>query len=408
MQSLLKISQQTLWQVLGKIVISTSAFIVLGMVARVYGEGGTGIFTLAITYLAMFHLLNDFGFNAHLLRGFSDLGSADQSKIWRKLLGTRILWALCLMFFAIGLLPLWKFAGGQFSLAVILGVFTIVGSSVFITCNLIFQNKLRYDLSIIASISGTISYLGIAFWFSSTNSSLPYLVFAQTIGWVVIALMSVVLTKRYVNSVLPILDYQFSLDLIKKSWPIAATLALNVIYFRADAFILAYFRSSSDVGIYNVAYQVFQTALVLPTFIMNAYYPLMLKTFKGMKFVALGLLSLAILGTLITFVVSPFVIAVITGSGFTGSTQSLQILSLGFPAYFLSALLMWVMVAKGEYRLLLTIYAVGLAVNLILNLLYIPKYSYVAASYITVISEYLILGMQIMVLLFERKREPTS
>lgn len=399
MNHFLKISQQTFWQIIGKIVISTSAFIVLAMVARIYGEAGAGVFTLAMTYLAMFHLLNDFGFNAHLLRVFSKLGRVDQSRIWRRLLGTRILWAFGLMFLAIGLLPLWRFAGQQFSLAVVLGSFTIVGSSIFITGNLIFQNKLRYDLSIIASIFGTIIYLGIAFWLFSANYPPPYLLFAQTIGWMVIGLMSIILLKRYVNSVVPVYDHQFTLNLIKNSWPIAATLALNVIYFRADAFILAYFRSSAEVGVYNVAYQVFQTALILPTFIMNAYYPIMLKTFSGIKFVGLGLLVLASAGTFITIFLAPLIIKILTGSGFSGSMESLRILSLGFPAYFLSALFMWFMVAKGMYKAILFIYGGGLAVNLILNFYFIPSYSYLAASYITVISEYLILLMQVVILI---------
>lgn len=405
MPNLLKISQQTLWQITGKIVISTSAFIVLGMVARIYGEAGTGIFTLAMTYLAMFHLLNDFGFNAHLLRVFSKLGRVDQSKIWRRLLGSRILWAFSLMFLAIGLLPLWRFAGPQFSLAVVLGAFTIVGSSIFITGNLIFQSNLRYDLSIIASIFGTIIYLGIAFWLFSANYPPPYLLFAQTIGWMAIGLMSIILLQRYVNSVFPVYDYQFTLNLIKNSWPIAVTLALNVIYFRADAFILAYFRSSAEVGIYNVAYQVFQTALVLPTFIMNAYYPMMLKSLKGIRVVGLGLFLLAGFGTVLTLLLAPLLIKILTGSGFAGSSQALQILSLGFPAYFLSALLMWIMVTKGLYKKLLLVYALGLLINLALNFILIPQYTFYAASATTVISEYLILLMQGVVLFFEQSEK---
>lgn len=393
MQILLKISQQTFWQIIGKIVISTSAFIVLGMVARIYGEAGTGVFTLAMTYLAMFHLLNDFGFNAHLLRVFSKPGRVDQSRIWRRLLGTRILWAFGLMFLAIGLLPLWRFAGPQFSLAVVLGAFTIVGSSIFITGNLIFQNKLRYDLSIIASIFGTIIYLGIAFWLFSANYPPPYLLFAQTIGWMVIGLMSIILLKRYVNSVFPVYDHQFTLNLIKNSWPIAATLGLNVIYFRADAFMVTYFKGVADAGIYNLAYSLFQTALVLPTFIMNAYYPILLKSFKGIRLVALGLLLLASLGTILTLIIAPFITSILTGGGFLGSSQSLQILSLGFPAYFLSALLMWILVSRGKYKTLLVIYTAGLVINLILNYIFIPQYSFYASSVITVVSEYLILTL---------------
>lgn len=66
-----KIFKQTSWQILGKVVTSVSTFVILGMVARNYGKEGTGVFTLALTYLAVFYVLSDFGFNAHVLKKFT-------------------------------------------------------------------------------------------------------------------------------------------------------------------------------------------------------------------------------------------------------------------------------------------------------------------------------------------------
>ena len=68
MKILAKITSQTLWQILGKVVTTLSTFIILGLVARNYGEEGTGVFTLALTYLAIFYIFADFGFNAHVLK----------------------------------------------------------------------------------------------------------------------------------------------------------------------------------------------------------------------------------------------------------------------------------------------------------------------------------------------------
>lgn len=130
---------------------------------------------------------------------------------------------------------------------------------------------------------------------------------------------------------------------------------------------------------------------------------MMLKSLKGIKLMGLGLLGLALLGTLVTFLLSPTIIAMLTDSGFSGAAPSLQILSWGFPAYFLSTLLMWVLVTKGRYKTLLFIYTMGLLINIFLNFTFIPQYSFYAAAYITVISEYLILLMQGVILLFERR-----
>lgn len=391
-----KISQQTAWQILGKAVTSLSTFIILGLVARNYGKEGTGIFTLVLTYLAVFYMLSDFGFNAHVLKK----GEIE----WQKLLGTRFLWASLLIVLAVGLLPFLPFITPLFFKAVWFGVLAILGSAVFTTCNLIFQKKLRYDLSIIASSIGTIISLLFFIFFAILKYPIPFLLLAHLVGWIIIALASLLLLKKIIQNIFPIFDFQYSINLFKESWPIAATLALNVVYFRADAFIIAYFKNNADVGIYNVAYSVFQSVLVLPTFIMNSYYPLMLESLDKAKQMALGFLGLSLTGTFVALIFAPLVINILTGGNFAGSIISLQILSLGFPAYFLSSLLMWLLITKGEYKGMLFIYTLGMILNLILNFIYIPKYSYIAASWITVISEYIILVMQIMVFLNGRNR----
>lgn len=404
MSQTIKIFQQTSWQILGKVVTSLSTFIILGLVARNYGTGGTGVFTLALTYLSIFYILADFGFNAHVLKKVQSSEFVVRSE-WRKLLGTRIVWSGLLVIVAVGLLPFWPFSTPVFMEAVIFGSLAIVASSVFVTCNLIFQGKLRYDLSVMASGLGTVVGLAVFVAVSTQKFSVSFLLFAHLTGWIAIVIIALLLVKKFFRQIFPTFNLTYSKNLFRKTWPIAATLSLNVLYFRADSFIIAYFKPISDVGVYNVAYSVFQSALVLPTFIMNAYYPLMLKTFHGIKWMLLGLLGLSLFATAATLFFAPVVIQILTGGGFTGSTSSLQILSLGFPAYFVSALLMWILVATGRYKSMLLLYTLGLILNLILNYIFIPTYSFIAASWITVISEYFILGMQVVVLMLERQKK---
>ena len=397
MKEIIKIARQTFWQILGKAITSISTFIILAVVARNYKEEGTGIFTLALTYLTMFNLLVDFGFNAHILKKLKDQ-DLQQGKEWNKLLGTRLIWSAVLMIFAISLLPLWPFTTEDFLKAVMIGSLALAGFAIYITCNLVFQKKLRYDLSVLSSSIGTLAGLSLYVYLTFQNYPIFLLLIGYSISWIVMALISLALMKNFLSQLVPIFSYQYTKNLFKQSWPIAFTLALNVIYFRADSFMIAYFKGVSDAGVYNIAYSVFQSVLVLPTFIMNSYYPLMLKTLKAVKFVGLALLGLAALATLFVIFLSPEITRLLTGSGFSGSSQSLQILSLGFPAYFLSSLLMWMMVTKGQYMTMLLIYTLGLIFNLILNFIFIPQHSFLAASTISVISEYLILLMQVMVI----------
>lgn len=396
MDILKKIISQASWQILGKFITALSTFLILGIVARNYKEGGVGTFTLALTYLSIFFLIGDFGFNAHILKKVRGLGYRVQDE-WRKLLGIRVFWSVILIVISVSLLIFLPF-NLDFKQTVAFGSLAILGSGIFVTCNLIFQQRLRYDLSVLSSSIGTFIYLILILVFTQNQVPLPALIFAFTAGWLFIAGTSLLFAYPFVKNLLPIFDFRFTKSLVKDSWPIAATLVLNVVYFRIDSFLIAFYRNQAEVGIYNLAYSIFQSVLVLPTFIMNAYYPLMLKSLLYVKWVGLGLLGVSSLGTLITLFFSPLIIKLLTGGGFAGSSESLQILSLGFPAYFLSSLLMWILITKGEYKKMLAVYTSGLLFNLFLNLSYIPQYSFFAASWVTVISEYAILLMQIIAL----------
>lgn len=403
MQKIRKIIHQTFWQGVFKVVTTSGGFVILGIVSRTYNEAGLGNFTLALTYLAFFYALTDFGFNGYILGRLQELNFSLE---WRKLLGVRIVWGVFLTILA-AILPL-IFAPNlvDFKQAVLFGALTIFLNSLFFCAQALIQVKLKYEYSAWPVFLSAPAGVFLIYYLSNLGTPVFLLTSGYVFSWVIYVFLAFFLIRTIIKNFSPIFDKTYAKELFTKSFPLSATLFLNVIYFRADAFILAYFKSPADVGIYNLAYQIFQSVLVFPTFVMNSFYPMMLETLKNridrfsyqIKIVAFSLILIALLITLTIFYLSPFIIKLITGSGFAGSVQSLQILSLGFPAYFLSALLMWVMVAKKKYKSLLIIYGLGLMVNIIANLIFIPQYGFVAASWITGISEYLILTLQIVIL----------
>lgn len=407
MQKIRKIIQQTFWQGVVKIITTISGFLILGIISRKFGEAGTGDFTLALTYLAFFYIFADFAFNAHVLKRLQDTGYRVQEE-WKKLLGTRILWSSLLIIISLLILIfLPSNFSTEFKLAVLLGSSTILFYGLNITAHALFQAKLKYQFDTIPTLLGV--GVGLAAIFLMTKQGLPiyFMVLGYVLAWGIHGTGTYLFTLKFSKNILPIFDFKYIFKLFKEVLPLSATLILNVLYFRADSFILAFYKSSADVGVYNLAYQVFQAILVLPTFAMNSFYPMMLETLKiqvekfkfQIKLSFCGLFFVALFISFFTFLLSPMIIKLITGSGFSGSIESLQILSFGFPAYFLSALLMWVMVAKKKYKSLLIVYGLGLMVNIVANLIFIPQYGYLAASWITGISEYFILSLQVSILL---------
>ncbi|MBI2600095.1 polysaccharide biosynthesis C-terminal domain-containing protein [Candidatus Daviesbacteria bacterium] len=405
MEQIIKVSKQTVWQVLGKIVTSFSTIIILGIVSRRFGEDGTGVFTLALTYLAFFTLAIDFGVNAYLM---PDLLKENFTLVWRKLFGFRLGLVVLLIPLAILGGLFWPTSESLFKQLILIGsVMAIIEPAIYVSANAIFQSRFRYDLSIIGWSVAALVTLFLVYSSSQMNLGLPWIMVDYSLGWLVGCFILLLFVKKFVKNIWPIFDFNFVKNLIKNAWPISTTLILNVVYFRLDAFILSFYRSFAEVGIYNLSYSIFQAALVLPTFIMNGYYPLMLRHLLENKQKFISNLKIAIFimsilgfgGTLITVISANWVVSLIAGGkGFVGSPEALRILSLSFPAFFASSVLMWALVSLKKYRSLLVIYLIGLIFNTVLNLFFIPIFSYQAAAWITGLSEYLILIMQVVIL----------
>ncbi len=401
MDPLKKVSLQTFWQLGGKAVTSLSGIFILGLITRTYGKEGTGVFTLSLTYLAFFYTLADLGINAHLLPKILQ----NDWLTWRKLLGFRVLWATFLIAVSFLVVGVWPVAG-LFRQAALIGSGAILASAIFTTANAAFQSRLLLQKSVLANSAGTLAALLSIYIITAAHFPVSLTLLGHFLGWLVTAGLALFLLHRFVY-LKPEVDLTFIQQTIRESWPISLTLILNMAYFRVDAFLLLADKGFSEVGIYNVAYQIFQSALVLPTFIMNGYYPLLLQHFQQnhmlfkyyLKKAILIMLGLSLAGVATTEVLSPLIIDLITGSPtFSGAKTSLQILALGFPAFFISAVFMWVLITLRRYKIMLVIYVTGLIFNSLLNYLLIPRHSFIASSWITGASEYLILGMQIMVL----------
>lgn len=396
-----RIFHQASWQLLGKGVSVICGLIVLGLISRTYGREGTGIYTLSVTYISFFFLLADLGLNSYFLPKLKE-----DLRIANKLFNIRFFWGVLLMIFANAILPFLPFYSKDFSVAILVSAASIVFNGVMGSANLIFQSRLKYERSVFALSLGLIIEVPVVLFLVRNKVDVGLLAAGPMVAWFVSSVLALILVNKYSRFRIEGIDFNFFWANFKKAWPISLTLLLNIVYFRVDSFILSSVRNFSEVGIYNLGYQIFQTALVLPTFIMNGFYPLMIKShqedikiFKKQIFSAFLLMfSLGFIGIIFTFIFANLIIKLISGPLFIDSAGVLKVLSLGFPAFFGSAVLMWVFITLKKYKTMLSVYITGLVTNLILNLVYIPKYSYTAASWVTVVSEYLILFLQMAIL----------
>lgn len=400
-----KIIYNTISQLVGKFISAGTTLLITIIVANKFGTNGYGEYTKILTYTALFYLISDFGLNAIAVREMTEK-KEESTKLFQNLFGLRIVFSLILMFIAISLISFFSYnpiSDQGFSplvkLGIIIASLTILTQAVFTTTNTLFQLNLRYDKSIIASSIGSITTLLLIFLLTNLNSSLLFVIFSYVIGGMVTILISIILAKKYVQKISPLFETTQWINLFLKTLPIGLMLLFNLIYFRLDVFILSFLKPSEDVGIYGYAYKYFEFALTIPVFFMNSYYPSMLKDSledkirfnNNLKKTTAFLLITSVLIATIGILASPLISVILNKQNFQPSILPMRILLLSLPVYFLSSLYMWVLITLKKEKILALVYFVSMLINGILNLVFIPQFSYIASAAITGIVEALIL-----------------
>lgn len=396
-----KIAANTLSQLIGKAITTLTTLVATILIARTYGPENYGDFTLITTYVALFYLISDFGFNAIVLEKIQNQNT--KKEYFKTLLGLRLFWSFFLVFLSISITSLLPQTHG-FNNAVRIGIIifslSVITQSLTTTTNIIFQNKLRYDQASLALFIGSLLNLILVIIFTTHNSPLIFIIISFLLGSVLTSLASLFLSKKTDSEIdlLPSFNFSKFKEIFISSIPLGITLVFNLIYFRADTFILALTRSQEEVGNYGLAYRFFEAVLVLPTFFMNSLYPLFLSVKNNpeslKKIVSKSfkiLLIISIFTSLIFLIIAPNLISISGGAMFDQSTSALRLLSLSFPSFFLSSLYMWLLITLGKRKILAAIYGTSMILNIILNLIFIPAFGIPAAALTTLLGETLIL-----------------
>lgn len=398
-----KIVYNTLLQFAGRFATSLIGFITTLVLARSFGASGYGVYAKIYTLASFFFLLIDFGLNAVYVRRYqNDLSKLNQVF---KLRGQIFVFSLLVILLFLGLSGSVVFRP-QEKIWALLFVPTIWLYGLYTTFNIVFQLKLRYDLSVIAAISGGL--IGLLLLIPAVKFGLMPAIASLVIGYLFTVLVAWWFSRRLANfSLGPVVKNSFSL--FKEALPLGAMLFLNTMYSRADVFVLAAVSGDKAVGIYSLAYKFFEFPLAFAAFFANSVFPHYVATFKTdqarfwqiFKKATLGLVAVSLVFTLGGYVLGPYLRLIKPEYALSG--LPLQILVLSYPVFFATSALSWLVFILKRERALIWVYGASFVLNILANWLLVPQYDYLASSWITVVGEVLVLLALIMLLLSKRK-----
>lgn len=388
------IASNTIYQIINKVVTATSTLIISALITRLLGAETYGEYSIVSTYVITFFLLSDFGVNAIVVQDFAKNPDSAR-KNFAKVLGLRIAFGTALALIAAVSLYFMPYSD-VVKLSILISVPVIVFSAISSAASLIFQSFLKYDYQAKASIWGsclTLILTAISI-FLFGNSLIPLIV-AYLIGSAITPATALYFTLEYISKTTKWIDFAYWKHVIIDAFPMGMALSLNVLMVHADRLILSVLSTPYSVGIYSLSYKIFDVVLVLPTFFMNAVYPVLIKVKaeseeKYRELAAKVLVYLLIGGVVLTglgYLASGFLIPLIWGSEMTDSIVPFNILMFGLTFFFLTAPLSWIALIEGRKNFLMLIYGVAFICNAYLNWYFVPIYDYYASAVITVLTE---------------------
>lgn len=398
-----KVAKNTIFQMSGKAIGSMFAVFAVALITRYLGPDGFGSYTTILAFLQIFGILVDLGLTLVTVQMISEK-DAPIKKYLDNIFTFRLITAF--VFLAIAPLIVLFFPYSQ-----IIKVGVLVGASAFFFNAVnqvligVFQKELKMDRVAIAEILNRLVFfilivLAIVFKFN-----LVAFLVAMVIGNFINFFFLLLYTRKIIKISF---DFDFLIwkKIIKRSWPIAVGIALNLIYLRADVFILSLLKPAEDVGFYGASYKIIDFLTALPFMFMGLVLPILTLTWSEKNLERFSKISQKSFDALILFTI-PLVaggiilaeplMLLFAGDEFIKSGEILKILLLALGLIFPATFFTHAVIAIKKQKVMLWGFGVSAILSLVGYLIFIPKFSYFGAAWVTVFSELLILIFSILV-----------
>ena len=405
------VSFNTFFQFTVRLIGSGTSLIATLIIASFLGYSTIGSFIKVVEFVAIFYLLVDFGLNPVFQKQYvKKVGSTLGNLVAARLLiaATLVPTITLITFF----LPNEGVVGAGFSgfekFAIIIYSFTLFSSALNTSWQAILQQKLGNKITVPTSLLSSTALIAVILY-AAKNENFFLLFVAFIVSGSTYAVATYLIIKNKYHTALRISNLKpFMTKLLLAGWPLGIVLFINFLYARVDIFLLSMFKQNVDVGIYGISYRFFDVALAIPTFLANSTYPLLLSAMEDKKVYLSHFkrymsfyVFVSIIVTFIVLIFSPVI--QFLRSEFLQSVGPLQILALSLPFFFLTSLLQWHFLIRGKVLILLPLYFGVLIINIVLNIIFIPTFSYYASAVITGLCEAIVFVVLLWYFLNDKK-----
>lgn len=380
------------WLIVGKVIQMGINFFIGILTARYLGPGNYGLINYAAAYSVFFFSICTLGINFIIVKEFVD-NPFEEGKI----LGTSlILRGLSSIFSAIVIIGISFILDSNepiTKMVVILYTFSLI-FQIFDMFNYWFQSRLQAKYTAIASL---IAYSITAIYkvvLLITGQPVTLFALSMSIDYISIALILFYFYKKEGGDKLSF-SLKYGKLLLKKSYHFILPGLMVAIYGQTDKMMLKHMINEAEIGYYATAVSLCSVWCFILSAIIDSMNPTIMKLYqedeknfiKYNKILYSIVFYISIIVSIIFTIFGKLIIQILFGEAYSPTIAPLRIVTWYTAFSYLGvARNAWV-VCKDRQRYLKYLYCSSAILNVILNLIFIPKYGAVGAAFASLISQ---------------------
>jgi len=364
-------------------------------IARILGAAEYGKFSFALAFVSLFIIFFDFGLPQITTREFAR--EKEKEKELPAIFSLKILLGLgTLLLVLISSFFITPDSIIQKVIWILAFSFFIEGLSEIIIAFFRARQKMEYE-SFIRNL-GSLVFVGIGFFALFYFPSILNLSYGYLSGTLIALIFALILFWLKVQK--PSFNWDKSVwqKYLSISWPLGLIALVTAIYNQIDSVMMGYMGQITQVGWYNAAYRIVWPTLIPASLISVSLFPVLSRYFKESKeklqkiwsYQIETMILLAIPLMTGGVVLGPKIIGFLYNPSFAPSILAFQILIIMVGIIFMYNAFYQVLVAADQQKKIFWAVLSGAIINVILNLIWIPKYSLYGAAFSTVIAHLLI------------------
>ncbi|MBV5329483.1 MAG: flippase [Chlorobium sp.] len=376
-----------------------------GYIAGKLGTGEYGKFIFAFAFPQVFSVIADFG-----LQGYYTKKIAAHREATRAYLGEMILLRMGLscvaVFLAVGSLTITGHSADT-KTAVLIGMLSVLIAQTLITnAWTVFQAHEDVKYVAVSNIMSRIIIALLSIVVLQFGGGLLEITSVYAMGYVIQVLYCLhVLRKEGWTPIFSVTRGEIA-GIFKEALPFSLFGVFSYLALSIDKTMLSLISGDDSLGIYNAASSLCTSSFMVSLAVATAVFPTLVQSFRQnrldefsrkMQIILKWMLLLGMpLALIIAFYGYDIILFIYRNDSYKPSVIVLQILIWMLPIDLISRVLRYALIAANREHSVTIYYGLGLALNVLLNFILIPEYSYVGAAYAAIITQTFLLAVQVV------------